>query len=160
LRTPDRGETIIGEIEFNTYCEIRHTLYKLDEEWALQHGMDFSRYKRTLDLMSFSNDNKWSNATHIPLQTLDCFLRDSDGEEITSLEKLEKEIPNYPTEDFPYIFCFDNAYVKIQGDSLVKVLEVKYDYEIVEQKHISKLDAEGFVRAILKDAQTGETTLL
>ena len=134
LRTPDRGETIIGEIEFNTYCEIRHTLYKLDEEWALQHGMDFSRYKRTLDLMSFSNDNKWSNATHIPLQTLDCFLRDSDGEEIT--------------------------YVKIQGDSLVKVLEVKYDYEIVEQKHISKLDAEGFVRAILKDAQTGETTLL
>ena len=56
LRTPDRGETIIGEIEFNTYCEIRHTLYKLDEEWALQHGMDFSRYKRTLDLMSFSND--------------------------------------------------------------------------------------------------------
>lgn len=41
LRTPDRGETIIGEIEFNTYCEIRHTLYKLDEEWALQHGMDF-----------------------------------------------------------------------------------------------------------------------
>ncbi|WP_410076840.1 hypothetical protein [Alistipes putredinis] len=60
----------------------------------------------------------------------------------------------------PYIFCFDNAYVKIQGDSLVKVLEVKYDYEIVEQKHISKLDAEGFVRAILKDAQTGETTLL
>ena len=118
------------------------------------------RYKRTLDLMSFSNDNKWSNATHIPLQTLDCFLRDSDGEEITSLEKLEKEIPNYPTEDFPYIFCFDNAYVKIQGDSLVKVLEVKYDYEIVEQKHISKLDAEGFVRAILKDAQTGETTLL
>lgn len=73
LRTPDRGETIIGEIEFNTYCEIRHTLYKLDEEWALQHGMDFSRYKRTLDLMSFSNDNKWSNATHIPLQTLDCF---------------------------------------------------------------------------------------
>lgn len=160
LRTPDRGETIIGEIEFNTYCEIRHTLYKLDEEWALQHGMDFSRYKRTLDLMSFSNDNKWSNATHIPLQTLDCFLRDSDGEEITSLEKLEKEIPNYPTEDFPYIFCFDNAYVKIQGDSLVKVLEVKYDYEIVEQKHISKLDAESFVRAILKDAQTGETTLL
>lgn len=50
--------------------------------------------------------------------------------------------------------------LKIQGDSLVKVLEVKYDYEIVEQKHISKLDAEGFVRAILKDAQTGETTLL
>lgn len=33
-------------------------------------------------------------------------------------------------------------------------------HEIIDQKHISKLDAEGFVRAILKDAQTGETTLL
>jgi hypothetical protein len=34
------------------------------------------------------------------------------------------------------------------------------DYEIIDQKHISKLEAEGFVRAILKDTQTGETTLL
>ncbi|WP_276879371.1 hypothetical protein [Bacteroides heparinolyticus] len=160
MRTPVRGESIIGEIELNTHCEIRHTLYKVDEEWALQHGMDFSRYKRTLDLMSISNDYKWSNATHIPLHIVDCFLRDSDGKEITSLENLEKEIPDHSTEDFPYIFYFDDAYIKIQGDSIVKVLEVKYDYEIIDQKHISKLDAEGFVRAILKDAQTGETTLL
>lgn len=160
LRTPGRGESIIGEIEFNTHCEIRHTLYKVDEEWALQHGMNFSRYKHKLDLMSISNDNKWSNAIHIPLHTVDHFLRDSDGEEITSLDNLEKEIPDYPTEDFPYIFYFNDAYVKIQGNYLVKVLEVKYDYEIIDQKHISKLDAEGFVRAILKDTQTGETTLL
>ena len=160
LRTPVRGESIIGEIELNTHCEIRHTLYKVDEEWALQRGMDFSRYKRTLDLMSISNDYKWSNATHIPLHIVDYFLRDSDGKEITSLENLEKEIPDHPTEDFPYIFYFDDAYIKIQGDSIVKVLEVKYDYEIIDQKLISKLDADGFVRAILKDAQTGETTFL
>lgn len=160
LRTLGRGESIIGEIEFNTHCEIRHTLYKVDEEWALQHGMNFSRYKRTLDLMSISNDNKWSNATHIPLQTIDHFLRDSDGKEITSLDNLEKEIPDHPTEDFPYIFYFNDAYVTMSGNCVVKVLEVKYEYEISDQKYISKLDAEGFVRAILKDAQTGETTLL
>lgn len=94
------------------------------------------------------------------MHTVDHFLRDSDGEEITSLDNLEKEIPDHPTEDFPYLFYFNDAYVKIQDNYLVKVLEVKYDYEIIDQKHISKLDAEGFVRAILKDTQTGETTLL
>ena len=66
LRTPGHGESIIGEIEYNTHLEVRHTLYKVDEEWAINHGIDFSRYRRDLDLMRFGNDNKWSHATHIP----------------------------------------------------------------------------------------------
>ena len=42
----------------------------------------------------------------------------------------------------------------------VKILEVRYEYEISDQQRVMKIDAEGFVRAILKDAQTGSTTLL
>ena len=42
----------------------------------------------------------------------------------------------------------------------MKMMNTIPGYEIIDQKHISKLEAEGFVRAILKDTQTGETTLL
>ena len=160
LRTPGYGESIIGEIEFNTHIEKRHTLYKVDEEWALRHGMDFSRYRRNLDMMRFENDNKWSRATHIPLQTKDHIIRDGDGRAINSLEKMELEIPDHPTEDFPFTFSFEDGYVNMHNVGPVKILEVRFEYEISDQQRVMKIDAEGFVRAILRDAQTGSTMLL
>ena len=160
LRTPGYGESIIGEIEYNTHLEVRHTLYKIDEEWAINHGMDFSRYRRNLDLMRFENDNKWSHATHIPLQTTDYIIRDCNGKALSSLEQMETEIPDHPTEDFPFTFYFEDGYVNMPNVGPVKILEVRYEYEISDQQRVMKIDAEGFVRAILKDAQTGSTTLL
>ena len=160
LRTPGYGESIIGEIEYNTHLEVRHTLYKVDEEWAINHGMDFSRYRRNLDLMRFDNDNKWSHATHIPLQTMDNIIRDCNGKALSSLEQMETEIPDHPTEDFPFTFYFEDGYVNMPNMGPVKILEVRYEYEISDQQRVMKIDAEGFVRAILKDAQTGSTTLL
>lgn len=160
LRTLGNGESIIGEIEYNTHLEVRHTLYKVDEEWAINHGKDFSRYRRNLDLMRFENDNKWSHATHIPLQTTDHIIRDCNGKAISSLEQMETEIPDHPTEGFPFAFYFEDGYVNMPNVGPVKILEVRYEYEIRDQQHVMKIDAEGFVRAILKDAQTGSTTLL
>ena len=48
----------------------------------------------------------------------------------------------------------------VHGAGPVKIKEVRYEYEnTVEERRIA-LDAEGFVKASLKDAMTGSTTLL
>jgi len=153
LREPRNGETIIGTIENLIHIETRHTLFMVDEEWALEHQINIAGYKQRLDTIGCSvNDHKWSKATHIPLRTTDNFIRDANGQEITSLELLEKQIPNHPTDDFPYIFQYETAFVNTSPWGPVKVLEVKFDYEIEKRRNIIDIDAEGFVKAILKDA--------
>lgn len=111
-------------------------------------------------MMRFENDNKWTRSTHIPLQTDNHNIRDCDGKVIDSLEKMESAIPGHPTEDFPSSFSFENGYVNMPNVGPVKILEVRFEYEISDQQRVMKIDAEGFVRAILKDAQMGSTTLL
>ena len=56
------------------------------------------------------------------------------------------------TPDFPYVFPFDDAYVKTAYWVLIKILEIKYTYETENQQRNITIDAEGFVKAILKDA--------
>ena len=87
-------------------------------------------------------------------------MAEDGGRAINSLEKMELEIPDHPTEDFPFTFSFEDGYVNMPNVGPVKILEVRFEYEISDQQRIMKIDAEGFVRAILKDAQTGSTTLL
>ena len=156
LRQPRVGETIIGAIEFHTHAEIRHRYFLIDEEWANEHHYDIAGYKKRLDMFCFDYDQKWINETHLPLQTSDDIIRNAKGDYIISLDSLELQIPKNPTKDFPYIFKFDNAFVTTPWGP-VKILEVKYDYEIDEQKKIINIDAEGFVKAILKDAISGKT---
>lgn len=160
LREPRNGETIIGTIENHFHIEIRHTLFMVDEKWASEHQINIAGYKQRLDMIGSMNDHKWSKATHIPLRTTDNFIRDSDGQEITSIELLEKQIPNHPTDDFPYIFQYENAFVNTSSWGPVKVLEVKFDYEIENQRNIIDIDAEGFVKAILKDALIDKTDFI
>ena len=160
LRTPNWGETIIGEIEFHTVLDVRHTLFKVDEEWANENGLDFARYRRNLDMMRVENDGKWTNATHIPLPFKCDIIKDHDGKTICTLKELEKNIPDDPTDDFPFIFSFDDAYIEDIKGTRVKILEVMFDYEHLEQHRTIKLDAAGFVSALLKDALSGETKLI
>lgn len=159
LRPPRVGETVIGSIEFHTHAEIRHRYFLIDEEWADEHHYDIAGYKKRLDMFCFDNDQKWINETHLPLQTSDNIIRNAKGDYIVSFDSLELQIPKHPTKDFPYIFKFDNAFVTTPWGP-VKILEVKYDYEIDEQKKIINIDAEGFVKAILKDALNDETNLM
>ena len=160
LRTPGWGETIIGEIEFHTVMDVRHTLFKVDEVWADEQGFDFARYRRNLDMMRIENDHKWSKATHIPLHAKDGIIKDVNGKQISSLKDLEKGIPDHPTEDFPFIFSFDDAYVDDGRGGIVKILEVKFEYEHIEQHRKTKIDAEGFVSVLLKDALNDEVKFL
>lgn len=157
LREPRIGETTIGEIEFCFHVESRQTLFKVDEEWASKHRINIAEYKRRMD--SVTNTHKWSDATHIPLQNTDSIIHDAKGKKITSLEALEKTIPTHPTEDFPFIFSYEDAYIGTPWGPL-KILEIKYDYEIEDSQKTIAIDAEGFVKAILKDALSDETDFM
>lgn len=159
LRSPKRGETIIGEIVNRFHIEIRHILYKVDEEWATQHQIDIEGYKQRMDMIGFDDNHKWSNATHIPLPNCDGIIRDSKGKIITSTAVLEKNIPDHPTDDFPIVFHYEDAYVASPW-GLLKIHEVMFDYEIDDQETIINMDAEGFVKAILKDALSGNTDFM
>lgn len=159
LRTPKRGETIIGEFDFRFHVETRHLLFKVDGKWATEHHIDIEGYKQRMDMISVRNTHKWSNATHIPIPYNDGVIRNDKGKKITTIEALERAIPNHPTDDFPIIFPYEDAYLSSPWGPL-KVLEVMFDYEIDNQETILTLDAEGFVKAILKDAFSNNTDFM
>ncbi len=152
LREPEVGETFIGNKMLNIHSEKRSTLFAVDEQWAKEHNIDIPEYKRRIDMFSLTNEHQWSDATHIPLELADRVIRDAEGNEITTLDLLEQQIPDYPTDDFPYVFPFDDAYVKTAYWGLVKILEIKYTYETEDQQRNITIDAGDFVKAILKDA--------
>ena len=159
LREPRTAETIIGEIELHFHVESRQTLFKVDEEWAKDHQISIAGYKQRLDMIGLAKTHKWSTATHIPLSTNDSFIRDAGGKVITTIEALEKAIPNHPTDDFPFVFTYKDAYVSTPWGPL-KILEIKFDYEIEDKRNIIGIDAEGFVKAILKDALSDRTDFM
>ena len=157
LRTPRYGETIIGEIENHIHYEVRYTLFQVDEAWAEKNGLDIDRYRKRLSLLFTSRIELWDSLPFIYIERKDDILRDEKGREVASLIELEKQIPDHPTEDFPFIFKFENAYLDSRYLGSVKVCAVKYDYNIHDQQQTIALDAGDLVKAILKDAQSNET---
>ena len=93
----------------------------------------------------------------IYIERKDDILQDEKGREVASLKELEKQIPDHPTEEFPFVFKFEDAYLDSRYLGPVKVCAVKYDYNIHDQQQTIALDAGDLVKAILKDAQSNET---
>lgn len=160
LRTPRYGETIVNEIENHIHYEVRYTLFQIDEAWAEKNGFDIERYRKRLSLIFTSRTELWNSSPFIYIERKDDILRDEKGREVASLIELEKQIPDHPTEEFPFVFKFEDAYLESRYLGPVKVSAVKYDYDIHDQQQTIALDAGDLVKAILKDAQTGSTTLL
>ena len=155
MREPGAGETIIGEIDLVMHLDMRQTLFLIDEEWATEKGLNLAGYRRFLNATRLQNDGKWTDATHLPLQTDENIIRDSQGNAISSLLELEEQLPDQSYDGDPVSFAFDDAYIKVHGAGPVKIKEVRYEYENkVEEKRIA-IDAEGFVKAILTDAING-----
>lgn len=157
LRPPKNGETIIGTIDIHTHAEVRHTRFKVDEEWAKINKFNVQGYREFYAMLDYTNAENWKSATHIPLETVDHTIIDSKGNSIITLEELEQKIANCSTTDYPFVFEYDDAYIKCRHFGPVKILEVKYEYEIDDQKTIINMDAEGFVKAILRDALSDNT---
>lgn len=157
LRNPNPGETIIGEIEHHFNIAIRHRLFLVDENYAETEKFSESIYKLRLDSTGINKTPKWINSTHIPLQLVDNNIIDSIGENIASLEEIEKTLPEKSDSDI--IFKYEDAYVNtIWGN--IKINEIKFEYECSNEIKVIKIDAQGFVKAILKDALNGEKRLI
>ena len=157
LRTPRYGETIIGQIENHIHYEVRYTLFQVDEAWAEKNGFDIERYRKRLSLLFTSRTELWDSMPFIYIDRKDDILRDDKGREVASLKELEKQIPDHLTEDFPFVFKFEDAYLDSRYFGPVKVSAVKFDYNIQDQQQTIALDAGDLVKAILKDAQSNET---
>lgn len=106
-------------------------------------------------MSDFERSTRWSNATHIPLQTKDDLIRDSSGQVISSLNNLQSSLPQDFKHGCCHIFKFQDAFLDTIWGA-VKIKEVKFEEEESHQTKIVALDAGEFIKAILKDAITGE----
>ncbi len=100
-------------------------------------------------------DKKWATEHNIDvpdgfihLTPVDDKLRDSKGIIITSLRTVEDGS------------TFEDAYLHTISLGAVKILEVKYDYTREDLQRNMYIDAEGFVKAILKDAFNDTTDFM
>ncbi len=148
LRSPRAGETLIGEIDLRFHVEKKSTLFKVDEKRAEERGINISEYKRRMDMISIKKEHLWSNATHIPLPINDDKIRDSKGNVVTSLESVEGAT------------TFEDAYVSTSCWGPVKILEVKHGHSTEDTHRSIAIDAEGFVKAILKDVFSHNTEFM
>ena len=157
LRTPNLGEAIIGEVEMNFDISVRRCLFLVDADYAETDKFSVTKYKHFLDWMSLNNESSWINATHIPLELIDRNIINSNGTTITTLEKIEEELPKDSDSDI--VFKYEDAYVNTRWGK-IKINEIKYEYEYKNEKKIIAIDAQGFVKAILKDALNGDVKLI
>lgn len=166
LRTPNIGEGIIGEMELNLNVGILHCLFLVDDEWAKANNFDFSQYRTFLDSISrFRWPPRepsiiWANATHIPLETIpDAKIRDEKGNVLATFDKLERNLPESFDSGSDHTFNFQDAYVETRLGP-IKIKEVKYTYEKEKQTTVFSIDAQEFIKAVLKDALNGEIKLI
>ena len=157
LRTPNSGEAIIGEVEMNFDISVRRCLFLVDADYAETDKFSVTKYKYFLDWMSLNNESSWINATHIPLELINRNIINSNGTTITTLEKIEEELPEDSDSDI--VFKYDDAFVNTRWGK-IKINEIKYEYKYTNEKKIIAIDAQDFVKAILKDALNGEIKLI
>lgn len=166
LRTPNEGEGIIGETILNFGTQVRHRLFLVDEEWAKANNLNFQHYREKLDFLGNLDcpprkpHIQWSNSTHIPLGTKDEEIRDGKGQTITTLDELDRRLPENFEKGSDFTFNFQDAYIDTHGWGPVKIKEVKYIHERDNQTTIISIDAQDFIKAILKDAKSGEIKLI
>lgn len=118
LRTPNPGEAIIGEVEMNFDISVRRCLFLVDADYSETDKFSVTKYKHFLDWMSLNNESSWINATHIPLELIDRNIINSNGTTITTLEKIEEELPKDSDSDI--VFKYEDAYVNTRWGGRLK----------------------------------------
>ena len=160
LRAPRDGETNIGELDMHFETDVTHRLFLINEEWAAKQGFDINWHRERTAMWSLKNREKWMNATHLPLGTVDDYIRDADGRVLLSIEELQKHKPDKHPDENTNIYCFEDAYVKNEYWGLIKIDEIKFEREFSKDEQTYSVDAGHFVRAILADALGGEKMVI
>ena len=160
LRAPRDGETVIGELDMHFETDVTRCLFLINEKWAAKKSFDINMYRERTAMWSVQNSEKWRNATHLPLSTVDDKIRDADGRVLLSIEELQKQKPDKHPDDNTNIYCFEDAYVKIDHWGLMKIDEIKFEREYTKDEQTYSIDAGRFVLAILADALGGEKMVI
>ena len=155
LRTPNQGEAIVAEVKTCINVSVRHCLFEVDDIWAKENGLDLQAYRERLDCLNFPPKEKWLHSIYIPLQVKDRSICNAKGEIIDTLDNLENQLR--PDED--HIFSLENSYIDTHC-GLVKIRAIKYEYEQNNKPMNISIDAQEFIKAILKDALNGEIRLV
>lgn len=90
--------------------------------------------------------------------TNEIIIYDETGKPITNFLELDQKIPHnwQSAVGLEHTYNFENAYLKVIPIGRIKILGVKYVYDIEIGTEEVKIDGEKFTKAILKDALTGE----
>ena len=156
LRHPRWNESI-GTITNIVQVDARHCYYLFDEDWVKEHRFDLERLRRFYADFQLEKADYWRNATHFPIASIDHIIRDSLGNPITSIEELEKQLPENPESRTVFVFPFEDGWLESQHWGPVKIREVMFEFESRTHKTTMTLAADVFVEAILNDAINGKT---
>ena len=156
LRRPRWNESI-GSITTIVQADARHCLFLIDDDWIAEHRFDLDKLRNYYASFQFEKADYWHTATHFPIATKDHIIRDSIGNRLSSIEDLEKQLPENPISGTEIVFPFEDGWVDSYYWGPVKVREVKFEYESKVQETTLNLAADDFVEAILEDALGGKT---
>jgi len=126
VRQPAWNETI-GSITTVVHADIRHTLFLIDEEWIAEHNFDLDRLRKFYSSFQFDKADYWQAATHFPIDTKDHFIRNAKGKVISSLDELEKQLPENPEPNTSIVFPFEDAWLESRHWGQVRIREVVFE---------------------------------
>ena len=155
LRKP-AWDDYFGAIHLTTQIDIRHTLFLFDEGWVTEHNFSLNRLRKYYAELQYDKADFWLTATHLPIETKDRYIRDSKGKIISSLDELEKALPDNPGPGSKITFYFEDGWVDSTLWGPVKIREVMFSYISEVQERTINLVADDFVEAILEDALEGK----
>lgn len=156
LRKP-RWDESIGEIVNIIQVNISRRLFLVDEDWAIQHDLDFQKYREKLAFIANKSPEEYWGGRYVSFETKDDIIRNSHNEKISSLQELEKQLPDNHKPNDSFVFPFEDAWIESRYWGPIKILEVKYEFICENTENTFALAAEDFVDGILKDAISGET---
>ena len=163
LREPDENESDLGkfELDITTNISIRRRLFLLDEEWIKSNLSILKGYREYYKMLSPNlNFSESFHMDYYPLEIIESSeIVDKNSKTISSFNKLEKSLPS-KTTDPEHIFSFNCAYVNTRNLGKVKIKEIKYSYINERQTRLFTIDAQHFVKAILKDALNGKIKVI
>lgn len=151
IRRPEVNE-MIGTITTVIRAEIRHTLFLIDEEWITENHFDIERIRNFYINLERDKTAYWHKASYFPIELKNNIIRDAEGTAISSLENLEKQLPENPEPGTSIAFSFDNGWIESRYWGAVRIQKVKFEYESQAQETSLNLAADDFVEAILEDA--------
>lgn len=152
LRTPTLEEAIIGEIQIHTQIARRRRLFLIDKQWAELNNISLESLENWFAGISLW-DGELRNDGYFPLEiSSGASILDKKRHRISTFDELENKL----SEDNEHIFNFEDAYVDTRYLGQIKINAVKYISNKTQEKKIFAIDARNIIKAILKDALSGE----